>query len=387
MKASDIPANKFPIPFAADAGGSYIRPIPEASQIGIQDGAASLHDGFPPLTFIPRASGGSPPFGQDVNGILFQTTSWSQWFNAGGAVPWDSTFSTAIGGYPNGSIVASATTDGVFWRSTSDDNTTNPDTGGANWVPAWRTRFIADTTFYVATTGNDITGKGTSGSPWATVAHAYAVIANSYDLSGFVATIQVADGTYAGVQTLSGPLLGQIGPANLIINGNAVTPANVTMALAGVQRAMFQPQNLKIANAAGDGLAASFGASINLGPGIVFGACSQAQIDAFRTGTISLLNNYTINGSAPWHMLGAISGTIQGSGITANLIGTPAFSTAFIQAAQASCITDFTAVFVGLATGVRYLATENGVISTNGGGASYFPGSIAGSVATGGQYS
>jgi len=39
-----------------------------------------------------------------------------------------------------------------------------------------------------------------------------------------------------------------------------------------------------------------------------------------------------------------------------------------------------------IATGIRYNATLNAVINVNGGGANYFPGSIAGATGTGGQY-
>lgn len=134
MDASDIPA-KFNIPWASSAGGSYITsPIPEASQIGITNGAASLTDGFPPLNFQPVESGGVPPFGADSNGILKEITLWNQWQQAGGVVPYDGTFQTAIGGYPKGAIVASGTVAGLLWQSTTDDNATDPDTGGAGWV-------------------------------------------------------------------------------------------------------------------------------------------------------------------------------------------------------------------------------------------------------------
>lgn len=132
MKRVDIPA-KFNIPFGFGAGGSFIRTIPEASQIGIQDGAASLTTGFPPLNFLPTGAGGVPPFGADVNGILFESTSWDRWFSAGGPLPWDSAFSAAAGGYAQGAVVQSTVTLGLFWFSIVDDNPTNPDTGGANW--------------------------------------------------------------------------------------------------------------------------------------------------------------------------------------------------------------------------------------------------------------
>ena len=133
MQSNQIPG-KLPIPFAANAGTAFIRPIPTASQIGITAGAASLNDGFPPLTFQPVAGGGVPPFGQDFNGILNAITKWTQWQNAGGLVTYDSTFSTQIGGYPKNALLASATSAGTMWLSTVENNTTNPDLGGAGWV-------------------------------------------------------------------------------------------------------------------------------------------------------------------------------------------------------------------------------------------------------------
>jgi hypothetical protein len=132
MQQSQAP-DKFLIPFANGAGQSYIRAIPQGSQIGINPGAASLQDGFPPLNFTPVQSGGVPPFGQDMNGILRQITQWSRWQAAGGLVLWDSAFVTAIGGYPRGALLSS-TTPGVAWLNIVDNNLTNPDGGtAAGW--------------------------------------------------------------------------------------------------------------------------------------------------------------------------------------------------------------------------------------------------------------
>jgi hypothetical protein len=132
MKAINIPT-KLPIAFASSGSRNAI-PVP--SQIAITPGAASLTDGFPPLTMLPVAAGGIPPLGADFNGILYESTSWNVWEAAGGAVPYDATFSTAIGGYPKGAMLANATTVGAFWISTVDDNTSNPDTGGGGWLGA-----------------------------------------------------------------------------------------------------------------------------------------------------------------------------------------------------------------------------------------------------------
>lgn len=132
MKIADIPA-RFNVPFANSAGGGYVRTIPEASQVGIQNGAASLETGFPPLNWLPVGAGGVPPFGQDMNGIIKQITQWSRWQGAGNATPYNSAFSTAVGGYPLGAILSSPTA-GVLWLSTVDDNTSDPDAGGAGWT-------------------------------------------------------------------------------------------------------------------------------------------------------------------------------------------------------------------------------------------------------------
>ena len=132
MQSTNIPS-KIPLPFANAAGGSYVNTIPVNSQIGIVNGRASLADGFPPLTFTPIASGGVPPFGSDMNGILKEITSIQQWQEAGGFFPFDSAFATTVGGYPKGAILQSANFAGL-WVSTIENNSNNPDTGGAGWV-------------------------------------------------------------------------------------------------------------------------------------------------------------------------------------------------------------------------------------------------------------
>ena len=133
MLASSIPS-VFNIPFANSAVAPYTHAIPQASQISITPGAASLTDGFPPLTFLPLPSGGIPPFGKDFNGILNQITAWLQWYQAGGLSYYNAAFQTAIGGYPNTAVLVAATGQWL-WVSTADNNVTNPDTGGAGWRP------------------------------------------------------------------------------------------------------------------------------------------------------------------------------------------------------------------------------------------------------------
>lgn len=133
MLSSAIPTLKFPIPFGNAAGGGFIRDVPTASRIGIEDGAASLNDGFVPLNFNPVASGGVPPFGKDMNGIMKAVTSWLRWQQSGGPIYYDATFSASIGGYPLGALLRA--NNGLHaWLSTTENNVTNPETGGAGWI-------------------------------------------------------------------------------------------------------------------------------------------------------------------------------------------------------------------------------------------------------------
>lgn len=131
MLASDIP-ERFPIPWANDADPSYIRQVPVAPPVEV--GAACLELGFPPVNFEPVSTGGVPPFGQDINGVLNQISGWSRWVAAGAPTSYNSTFSTAVGGYPEGAYLASSVRLGTWWLSLVDDNTTDPDAGGANWL-------------------------------------------------------------------------------------------------------------------------------------------------------------------------------------------------------------------------------------------------------------
>ncbi|MFK2876879.1 hypothetical protein [Rhodanobacter hydrolyticus] len=146
---SSAPPTSVPLPFANSGTKNA---IPTASQIGITAGAASLTDGFPPLTFTPISAGGVPPFGADFNGILNLLSQTVQWVQAGGQFGYNSTFQTAISGYPKGALLLRSDLSG-FWLSTADGNTTDPDTGGSGWIPCGGSSQIAS----VALSGSAVT--------------------------------------------------------------------------------------------------------------------------------------------------------------------------------------------------------------------------------------
>lgn len=138
MQLSNAPG-KLPLPFAS-AGAK--NSIPVASQISTSPGAASLTDGFPPLTRTPIAAGGVPPSGLDMNGALYEMSALLRWFNAGGGFIYDATFATDgnVNGYPKGARILRS--DGLgYWLNTVDGNTVDPESTSANqaavagWVP------------------------------------------------------------------------------------------------------------------------------------------------------------------------------------------------------------------------------------------------------------
>lgn len=128
MQSNNAPS-KIGTPFASSGGKTT---IPVQSQAGIEDGRASFTDGFPPLTRTPLSAGGVPPFGTDMNGILYSITLLQQWQSAGGLFMFDQSLSTTIGGYPKGAFLLKADASG-FWQNLTENNTTNPDVGGAGW--------------------------------------------------------------------------------------------------------------------------------------------------------------------------------------------------------------------------------------------------------------
>jgi hypothetical protein len=120
--------------FGADASDpDFINLIPETT---VDPGRASLSLGFPPQTMTPEIAGGTPPFGQDVNGILFMLSSHTVFQESGQGYPYNSTVATAIGGYAVGTILSMSDGSGV-WINRTAANMTDPDAGGAGWVPAY----------------------------------------------------------------------------------------------------------------------------------------------------------------------------------------------------------------------------------------------------------
>lgn len=117
-----------PQPFA-ESGDRAV--IPDTT---VATGRASYEEGFPAETMQPKVSGGVPPDGRDMNGILYALSAHALYTQAGQQFKYDSAVSTAIGGYGVGTILESA--DGTTqWLNLVAANTSDPDASGAGWVP------------------------------------------------------------------------------------------------------------------------------------------------------------------------------------------------------------------------------------------------------------
>lgn len=251
-----------------------------------------------------------------------------------------------------------------------------------------------DRDYYISASGNDANDGLTSGTPWATLQHAYDWVQQNVDLKGHSVVFHVANGTYAAGLNASGVLRGQLGAQSVLFQGNNATPANVLISIASgmcigaLGGAKLTVSGMKVQNSGGSGIVGNGAGSEIIFGAIDFGTCTTGgHINAHFNAVVSANYHYTISGGANAHMITSVSGSISVQGWTITLTGTPAFPIfGFASAQWCSAILADGNTYTGSATGPRYLINGNAVIYTAGGGASYFPGNSAGSISTGGQY-
>lgn len=267
-----------------------------------------------------------------------------------------------------------------------------------------RERLTAARTYYVRTDGNDSnTGlANTAGGAFLTIQKAVDVVAGTLDCAAFQVTIQVGDGTYADYVVLKKPLA-QLAP---IIIGNTGTPSNVHVSVSPANTSCFTYLTTPgdTASIAGNGygwdirsmkLTAARAALECYGSGNVilfrdidFGVCAFHML-ASAGGTIQVSGNYSISGAATYHQLAQQFGTIICTSRTITLLANITVSI-FVWARQiglAVCGGNTYSLGAFAVTGKKFDISENAVVATNGSvEASYLPGSVAGTKATGGLY-
>mgnify|MGYP001569413300 CR=1 FL=1 len=119
-----------------------------------------------------------------------------------------------------------------------------------------------------------------------------------------------------------------------------------------------------------------------------FGACAWAHKHACgQNAAISQKDTiYWISGSAAFHDLAEDGGKIWNLGNTPTLVGTPAFSGAFVHANQCGRVDYTGTVFSGSASGKKFDVRSAGGVSVNGAASYVLPGNAAGVASTSGWY-
>ena len=243
----------------------------------------------------------------------------------------------------------------------------------------------ANRTYYVdkalGNNSNDGRASG-SGRAFATVQKAIDT-ACGLDLNIYSVTINVADGTgYAafGLKSYVG-----VGPINII--GNTTTPANVDLSGSSTNitgdgwNCAYVIKGMKVASSAGNGMAF-------IGPGtaaldnIEFGACTVAHIRADNNCLVSSVwGHITISGNAGFGYLAGYGATIDLNNCTITYSANVAYATAHAYG-QVSGIVNVQSVTFTLGgftvTGKRYNSVTGGYASSNGAGATFIPGNVAG---------
>ncbi len=87
----------------------------------------SIEEGFPDITMTALNQGGRPPRGQGMNGLLNIVSDQKVYLQNGGLITYKADVAAAIGGYPQGAILAYIDNSGKYRlvRSIIDDNSNN----------------------------------------------------------------------------------------------------------------------------------------------------------------------------------------------------------------------------------------------------------------------
>lgn len=214
-----------------------------------------------------------------------------------------------------------------------------------------------------------------------------------YPPSQYTITIHIADSlNYQGFYTpyWSGP--------NINVTGNVAAPQNVLITgqnnhaveVVGVNTLYVEGVTVATTvNAAGPGggFVSANGATLNTNncrSNYVTGAVFESYQANIAIGI------HTFNGNCGEMYWSFLNGLIQWYDGTTQTIAQPITVAQCALALQGGAISvppsRFTVVNPGYVTGQKYSAQMNGTIGTSGGGVNFFPGSVAGIVATGGQY-
>ncbi|MFB6419899.1 hypothetical protein [Bradyrhizobium tunisiense] len=265
-----------------------------------------------------------------------------------------------------------------------------------------RWRLTGAVSFYVDPVNGLDTNDGLAAASGAfqTLTGAYETICKSTDFAGQTVTMQLANGTYtSGLNSTLGPLNSSYG--GFIINGNATTPDNVLVSVGatgacfswfqtGSQAVVVWIKNLKMQSTGADLIRAQAAGTYIRVSNVNFGSAGSGGVHmrAYNFGEIDAFNDsYKITGGGGCHYATNGNGIIGVQNQIVNITGPMTFTSAFAVADGGQVLVQGDTYNVtGTITGTRYIARNLGLIDTAGGGASYFPGTVAGAATANGYY-
>ena len=277
---------------------------------------------------------------------------------------------------------------------------------GASAIPALQ----KTTDWYVnGATGDDSNFDGTSATvasakigPFRTIGRAALEIVK-YNMNGYNQNIHIADGTYA--EAVQFPPLNGSGWVN--VTGNIGSPQNVTLQVPvtpTLQSCIMQTggwytyDGLRFTTGAGqlDGL--TIGGGYGQLKNLRFGPCARFHISVGNSGSTAMVRDGTVTietgANAAAHIHAETAGYLcfpaayPANWPSLNILGAVNFTSGFATSLMLGITTMKYASITGAAavTGPKYNAVGNGIVDSYNSGTSYFPGSAAGSLSTGGQY-
>jgi len=256
----------------------------------------------------------------------------------------------------------------------------------------------ATTTFNVSPTGNDSNDcLGTGSGACLTIQGAINIVCAFIDAATQRVNIAVADGTYGAINLC--PVVGaavgsgQAGP-NPHITGNVATPANCTISTANAAAIHAAgPMNdwfiegftLTASGGGGIDIQVDATAWVRFGVLTLGNAGSTVAVQALNNGVIEFMGNLSVTGTGlAIFAYSYLRAYILFSAINITLVSTPSINV-FAESRLGATQTWQGVTFTGTFTGTRFIADTGGGIDT-GGGANFFPGTVAGSATNPGWY-
>lgn len=254
-----------------------------------------------------------------------------------------------------------------------------------------RTRVTSNFNVYVRPDGNDSNSGLTDNAAGAylTLQGCLNDLFASYDFAGRTIFVNVRAGTYAGFNLNLGHDWVGAGAVILQADAGVTISSSATCMTFGND---FRGGSITISGftltASAGGLIFHSGQGlITIGAGMTYGSATGDHISASGpVASITVSQPYNISGGGSSHFNAGVYGAIRCVGIAATLSGTPAFTFAYARSDRHGILQVPGSTFLGTgATGPRYYAKDNGVISGPT-SETFFPGSTAGTRDTGGVY-